>query len=56
MKCNDKIKMTPEEEKSLNASILQVLTEGLDVVRKRFPNIHDVVNRPAGSIKRRKRK
>lgn len=40
--CEHKIKMTPEEEKQLNESVLAILSEGLNIVRKRFPNIKDL--------------
>lgn len=42
MECNDKTKLTLEEEKSLYESIIKVLEENLRVVRRRFPNINDL--------------
>jgi hypothetical protein len=41
MKCKDQIKLTPEEEKLLNESVYKILCEGLDIVRRRFPNLND---------------
>jgi len=37
--CEDKIKLTPEEEKALNESVFQILVNGLEIINKRFDTI-----------------
>jgi hypothetical protein len=44
--CSHKIKLTEEEERLLNESVFNILSEGLDIVRSRFPNINDLTCQP----------
>ena len=45
MKCKDQIKLTPEEEKLLNEQVFNIFCDCFRIVRARFPEITDPLNK-----------
>ena len=42
MKCSDKLPLSKEEQEALNKAVFDILCNGLDIVRKRFPKFSDL--------------
>lgn len=44
MKCNYKSNLSKEDSDAVDKAVLDILKEGLNIVRNRFPEIQDVID------------
>lgn len=44
MECNHKTNLSKEDSEAVNKAVLDILKEGLNIVRNRFPTIQDVID------------